>query len=110
MKKQTIFEFALDAPLDDARREVIERAIEDAAETHETDLEYGWEEGNAHRLHVFIKPVEIEIRFDQDRAEILAAAPIWAKAGFNQARKAAVAEMIEDVLRQARMISRKRAG
>lgn len=42
MKKQKIFEFPIDAALDEARRTALEDAIEQAAEAHETDLEYGW--------------------------------------------------------------------
>lgn len=77
MKKQKIYEFVLDAPLTEESREALEAAIEEAAETHETDLEYGWEEDDDSRLHVFIKPVEIEVRFQEGLAELLAAAPLW---------------------------------
>lgn len=105
MKKQKIFEFPIDAALDDDRRAALEEAIEQAAETHETDLEYGWEEGDDQRLHVFIKPVEIEVRFQEGLAELLAAAPLWAKAGFTDKRKRQVQELVEGILREARLIA-----
>lgn len=105
MKKQKIFEVQTDARLDDARRAALEEAIESAAETHETDLEYGWEEGNASRLHVFIKPVEIEVHFQEGLAEILAAAPLWAKAAFTAKRKAQVQSLVEEILRDAQLIA-----
>ncbi len=105
MKKQKIFEFAIDAPLNDERRDALERAIEEAAERHETDLEYGWEEDNDSRLHVFIKPVEIEVRFGDKLAELLAAAPLWAKASFTEKRRGEVRALVEDTLRTARLIT-----
>ncbi len=104
MKKQKIYEFVLDAPLTEESREALEAAIEEAAETHETDLEYGWEEDDDSRLHVFIKPVEIEVRFGEGQAELLAAAPLWAKAAFTSRRKSELRELVEGVLLGARLI------
>lgn len=104
MKKQKIFEFALHAPLDDARREALELAIETAAETNETDLEYGWEETDDSRLHVFIKPVEIEVRFGETEAVLFAAAPLWAKAVFTEKKKTQVRALVDGILREARLI------
>lgn len=105
MKKQKIFEFAIEASLDDARRESVEEAIEQAAEIYETDLEYGWQEDDLSRLHVFIKQVEIEIRFRDGLVEIFAAAPIWAKAAFTEKRKGMIGAMVEEALREARLIT-----
>lgn len=105
MKKQKIFEFPIDAALDEARRTALEDAIEQAAEAHETDLEYGWEEDDDSRLDVFIKPVEIEVRFLDGQAELLAAAPIWAKAAFTEKRKRQVQDLVEGILRSARLIA-----
>jgi hypothetical protein len=105
MKPKKIFEFAINASLDDARREAVELAIEQAAETYATDLEYGWQEDDSTRLHVFIKQVEIEIHFNEGVVEILAAAPIWAKAAFNDRRKNMVGAMVEEALREARLIT-----
>lgn len=105
MKKQKIFEFALAADLDDARREALEQAIEEAAEAHETDLEYGWQEDDDSRLHVFVKPVEIEVRFEGGRAELHAAAPLWAKVHFTEKRKAQVCDLVTEILRDARLLS-----
>lgn len=104
MKKQKIFEFLLDAPLTEDSRAALEAAIEDAAETHETDLEYGWEEDDDSRLHVFIHPVEVEVRFREDQAELLAAAPLWAKAAFTAQRKTELRVLVEGILSEARLI------
>ena len=104
MTKQKIIDFDLHAPLDDERREALEAAIEDAAETHETDLEYGWEEDDDSRLHVFIKPVEIEVRFSEGKAELLAAAPLWAKAAFTSKRKTERLTLVEEILLDAGLI------
>ncbi|MDD2867463.1 hypothetical protein [Neomegalonema sp.] len=104
MKKQKIYAFDLDAPLTEESREALETAIEEAAETHETDLEYGWEDNDDSRLHVFIKPVEIEVRFGEGQAELLAAAPLWAKAAFTSQRKAELRALVEGVLLGARLI------
>lgn len=110
MKKQKIFEFAIDASLDDARREAVELAIEQAAESYETDLEYGWQEDDPSRLHVFIKQLEIEICFRDSLVEILAAAPVWAKAAFNAKRKSMIGAMVEDALRDARLITTQKSA
>ena len=105
MKKQKIFEFALAAGLDDARRAALELAIEEAAEANETDLEYGWQEDDDSRLHVFVKPVEIEVRFQGGRAELHAAAPLWAKAHFTAKRQAEVRDLVAEILRDALLLA-----
>jgi hypothetical protein len=104
MKKQKIFEFAITAPLTEERRDALEAAIEQAAETHKTDLEYGWEEDDDSRLHVFVKPVEIEVRFLEGQADLLAAAPLWARAAFTEKRKTEVRTLVEGILRDAQLI------
>lgn len=104
MKKDKIFEFELKSDLTDRHRKALEEAIEQAAEDHDTDLEYGWQEDDDSRLHVFIKPVEIEVRFLDRVAELHAAAPVWARAGFTRKRKQELRALVDGILRDASLI------
>lgn len=49
--------------------------------------------------------MEIEVRFLDGQAELLAAAPIWAKAAFTEKRKRQVQDLVEGILRSARLIA-----
>lgn len=102
MKKEKIYEFAIDNPLTDEKRRVIEKHIHKTALASDTPLKYAW--GPDPRiLRITADPVHIEVRFHARRVELLAAAPLWARLLFTDAKKAELKDTIENVLVSARL-------
>lgn len=104
MKREKIYEFEIDEALDETRREAIEANIEKNAGLSPKPFEYGWEE-NADILHIMIDPIDIEVEFAPERVGVFATAPVWAKVGFTEKKKAELRDLIETVLRNSRLIT-----
>ncbi|MFD1702534.1 hypothetical protein ACFSCV_05885 [Methylopila henanensis] len=104
MKRQKIYEFDIDTPLNEERREALEANIEKNAGLSPKPFEYGWEE-DADILHILIDPVDIEVEFSAGKVEVFATAPVWAKVGFTAKRKAELHTLVETVLRESEFIS-----
>ncbi|GLK76725.1 hypothetical protein GCM10008171_19790 [Methylopila jiangsuensis] len=104
MKRQKIYEFDIDAPLNDERREALEANIEKNAGLSPKPFEYGWEE-DADILHILIDPADIEVEFLDDKVELYVTAPAWAKVGFTAKKKAELQRLVETVLRESEFIS-----
>ncbi|MFC7054260.1 hypothetical protein ACFQI3_16325 [Hansschlegelia quercus] len=98
MKREKIFEFSIEKPLNATRRKSLEKNIEKNASLAPKDFEYGWDEDDDNLLHIVIDPVEIEISFLADKVELFATAPLWARVAFTQKRKAEVKQLVESVL------------
>ena len=98
MKREKIFEFSIEKPLNATRRKSLEKNIEKNASLAPKDFEYGWDEEDDNLLHIVIDPVEIEISFLADKVELFATAPLWARVAFTQKRKAEVKQLVETVL------------
>ncbi len=105
MKRQKIYEFPVDKALNAARRKSIERNIEKNASLAPKDFEYGWDEENGDLLHIVIDPVEIEVEFQQDKVELFATAPLWARVAFTEKKKIELRSLVETVLVDAKLIS-----
>ena len=104
MKRLKLYEFAIDHPLDEARREALEANIEKNAGLSPKPFEYGWEE-DADVLHIIVDPVDIEIEFHPEKVDIFATAPVWAKVGFTEKKKAEVRRLVETALRESDFIA-----
>ncbi|MBB3809599.1 hypothetical protein [Pseudochelatococcus contaminans] len=98
MKKEKIYDFAIDNPLTDDRRKIIEAHIKKAAQSSGMPLRFGWAQEDARDLRIAVGPVEIEVRFHAEKAELFAAAPIWARMLFTDAKKVELKTMIEKVI------------
>lgn len=105
MKRQKIYEFAVDKALNATRRKAIERNIEKNASLAPKDFEYGWDETNEDLLHIVIDPVEIEIEFQPDKVELFATAPLWARVAFTEKKKLELKSLVESVLVDAKLIT-----
>ncbi len=106
MKREKIYEFKIDKALNAARREALEANIEKNAALSPKPFEYGWEE-DADVLHILIDPVDIEVEFQPEKVELYATAPIWAKVGFTEKKKAELRGLVETVLQDSKFISTK---
>ena len=104
MKREKIYEFKIDRALNDERREALEENIEKNAKLSPKPFEYGWEE-DADVLHILIDPVDIEVEFQTERVELFATAPLWAKVGFTEKKKAELRGLVETVLQDSNFIA-----
>lgn len=104
MKREKIYEFEIDEALTEARREALEANIEKNAGLSPKPFDYGWEE-DADILHILIDPVDIEVEFEPTKVGVFATAPVWAKVGFTEKKKAELKGLIETVLRESDLIT-----
>ncbi|WP_020180184.1 hypothetical protein [Methylopila sp. M107] len=106
MKREKIYEFKIDKALNAARRKALEDNIEKRAELSPKPFEYGWEE-DADVLHILLDPVDIEVEFQPEKVELFATAPLWAKVGFTEKKKAELRGLVETVLQDSKFITAK---
>lgn len=104
MKREKIYEFEINETLTEARREALEANIEKNAGLSPKPFDYGWEE-DADILHILIDPVDIEVEFQPKKVGVFATAPVWAKVGFTEKKKAELKGLVETVLRESDLIS-----
>jgi hypothetical protein len=108
MKREKIYEFAIDRPLTQARRNTVEKQIEANAHLSPKPISYHWDEEDDEVLHIEAEPLVIEVIFKGKTVELFATAPLWARLLFTKQRKSELKEQIEAVLQKAKfMIARK---
>ncbi|ACK51760.1 conserved hypothetical protein [Methylocella silvestris BL2] len=104
MKKEKIYEFAIDRRLTPARRKAIEKHIDQNAHLSPKPVTYNWDEDDDGVLHIAADPMLIEIRFQDKTVELYGAAPLWARLLFTAKRKSELKEQIEAVLHETKFI------
>lgn len=88
MKREKIYEFAINHPLTTAKSKAIEKHIEENARLSDRSVSYGWHDEDNHVLLIDMNPVSFEVRFHKDRIELFGAAHLWARLLFTDRRKA----------------------
>lgn len=101
MKKEKIFDFAIDNPLTPMRRKAIEQNIAHSAHLSAKPLSYRWDESDDGVLHIEADPVLIEVRFQDKNVALYGAAPLWARLMFTEKRKAELKERFESALQDS---------
>lgn len=106
MKRQKIYDFAIERPLTPARRKAVEKQIEHNARLSTRPVSYNWDEDDEDQvLHISAEPILVEVRFQAKNVELYAAAPLWVRVLFTKKRKAELKEQIESVLRKTKFIA-----
>jgi hypothetical protein len=105
MKKQKLYQFAIDRPLTPAKRKAIEKHIEHNAHLSPEPVCYNWDEDDDGVLHIAAEPVRIEVRFQDRKVELYGAAPLWARLLFTKKRKARLKQEIESILHKTNFVS-----
>ncbi|MGA9216187.1 MAG: hypothetical protein WBZ54_13255, partial [Methylocella sp.] len=109
MKKEKIYEFAIDRPLTPAKRKAVEKHIEHNAHLSPKPVSYNWDEDDDEVLHIAIEPVLIEVRFQDKKVELYGAAPLWARILFTKKRKGEIKDQIESVLHKAKFVAARKS-
>jgi hypothetical protein len=109
MKKEKLYDFAIDRPLTPARRKAVEKQIEQNARLSPQPVSYNWDEADDEVLHIAAAPVLIEVRFQKKNVELYGTAPLWARLLFTKQRKAELKDQIERVLQQTKFIAARKA-
>jgi hypothetical protein len=104
MKREKIYDFAIDNPLTTAKRKAVEKQIEQNAHLSPKPISYSWDE-NDEVLHIEAEPLLIEVRFRDKNVELFATAPLWARLLFTKQRKAELKEQIESILQKAKFVT-----
>jgi hypothetical protein len=105
MKQEKIFDFAIDYPLTPARRKAVEKHILINARLSPRPVTYNWDEDDGEVLHIAAEPVQIEVRFQETKVELYAAAPLWARLLFTNKKKAELKDQIESILQKAKFVA-----
>src|ERR1700685_1387669 len=103
MKQEKIYDFAIDYPLTPARRKAVEKHILLSARLSPRPVTYKWDDGEV--LHIAAEPVQIEVRFQETKVELYAAAPLWARRLFTNGKKAELKGQIESILQKAKFVA-----
>lgn len=103
MKREKIYDFAIDRPLTPAKCKVVEKYIAQNAHLSPNPISYEWGDDNE-VLRIEAEPLRIEVRFQDRNVELYATAPIWARLLFTKRRKAELKEQIEQVLQKAKFV------
>ena len=106
MKKDQVHTFKINHPLTEERREAIEREIEKNAETTDEPVSYDWDENDADQLHIDVGPVKLDVIFYDDFVEVYVDAPLWARVMINKEKEAALHNLVQSVLADAKLIER----
>jgi hypothetical protein len=105
MKRQKIYDFAIDSPLTPAKRKLVEKHIEQNSHLSPKPISYNWDEDNNEVLHIKAEPLLIEVSFQARSVELYATAPLWARLLFTKQRKAELKEQIESILQKAKFVT-----
>jgi hypothetical protein len=101
MKREKIYEFALDRPLTPAKRKTVEKYLQKNAHLSPKPVSYSWDE---EVLYIEAKPVLVEVRFQQKRVELYATAPLWARLLFTKQKKVELKEELELILQKTKFV------
>jgi hypothetical protein len=105
MKKEKIYEFAIDRPLTPAKRKAVEKHIEENAHLSPKPVSYSWDEDDSEVLHITAEPVLVEVRFQAKNVELYATAPLWARLLFTKQRKIELKDQIESILKKVKFVA-----
>jgi hypothetical protein len=108
MKREKIYDFAIDSPLTAAKRKAVEKNIEQNAHLSPKPVSYRWDEDDRQLLLIEAEPLLIEVKFQEKNVELFATAPLWARLLFTKPRKAELKEQIEAVLQKAKFVTAKK--
>jgi hypothetical protein len=109
MKREKIFDFAIDSPLTAAKRKTVEKNIEQNAHLSPKPISFNWDEDDPQLLLIEAEPLLIEVRFQEKNVELFATAPLWARLLFTKQRKAELKEQIEAILQKAKFVTAKKS-
>jgi hypothetical protein len=109
MRKEKIYEFAIDRPLTPARRKAVEKQIKDNAHLSPMRVSYNWDEEDDEVLHIAAKPVLIEVRFQDKNVELYGTAPLWARLLFTNQKKNELKEQIQSILQKTKFIAARKS-
>lgn len=105
MKREKIYDFAIDRPLTPAKRKVVEKYIAENAHLSRKPISYEWEDDDDNEvLRIEAEPLRIDVRFQDRNVELYATAPIWARLLFTTKRKDELKQQIEQVLQKAKFV------
>jgi hypothetical protein len=105
MKREKIYDFAINSPLTTAKRKAVEKHIEQNAHLSPKPIRFNWDEDDNEVLHIEAEPLSIEVRFQKENVELFATAPLWARLLFTKQRKAELKGEIESVLQKAKFVT-----
>jgi hypothetical protein len=105
MKREKIYDFAIDSPLTPAKRKLVEKHIEQNAHLSPKPISYNWDEDDDQVLHIEAAPLLIEVSFQARSVELYATAPLWARLLFTKQRKVELKEQIESILQKAKFVT-----
>jgi hypothetical protein len=105
MKKEKIYEFAIDRPLTPAKRKAVEKQVEENAHLSPKPISYEWTGSASDVLHIAAEPIEVEVIFQAKTVELYAAAPFWARLLFTKQKKAELKEHIEVILQKVKFVT-----
>ncbi|MGD0116619.1 MAG: hypothetical protein ABSD30_01060 [Candidatus Binatus sp.] len=105
MKQEKIYDFAIDYPLTPTRRKAVEKHIVLNARLFPRPVTYNWADDDGEVLHIAAEPVQIEVRFQETKVELYAAAPLWARLLFTNKKKAELKDQIESILQKAKFVA-----
>ena len=107
MKKEKIFEFAIDQPLTAANRKTVEKQVEKNAHLSPKPVEYEWDEDDANVLHIKSGPVEAELRFHPKKVELYGGAPFWVKMLLTEKKKLQIKDDFALILQKTGFVGKK---
>jgi hypothetical protein len=103
MKKEKINEYAIDRPLNAARRKKIEQFIEKNADRMGRVISHEWDESGT-VLSLASDPVLWEFVFHRNRVETYGSAPFWVKMLFTEKRRKTADAVVLQMLQEAGFI------
>jgi hypothetical protein len=106
--KEKIYEFAIEQPLNPARRKSIDKYLAKHAGKVKWGASYGWDEENDHLLHIATGPVKWELWFAPHRVTVFGHGPFWARMLFSDKKRALLREGISHVLKEAGFMTKAR--
>jgi hypothetical protein len=99
MELEQFYVFDVDEPLNQERRVIIVREIDDNAAAFGKEVTHSWHKREGEDfLRIHVDPVVIEIVFASEKIELYGAAPQWARLLFTTSHKDQLRERIEQVL------------
>jgi len=101
--KEKINEYAIDRPLNAARRKKIEQFIESSAERLGRAILHEWDESGT-VLSLASDPVLWEFVFHRNRVETYGSAPFWLKLLFTENRRKTADQVVLQMLEEAGFI------
>ena len=106
MELEKFSEYAIEAPLNNERRKVLEAEMDRAGVEFDKVVSYKWlKRGEERFLRVVVDPITVEVVFFDDRVELFGAAPAWARLLMTNARKEEFATRFQSALVAAGFVS-----